>query len=63
MQTIFGSAILWIGVALLVIPLLAALMWGGTNLGWGMLAGLTFWPSLCLIAIGLVVGIARYRKR
>ena len=62
MRTIFGSGILWIGVALLAI--IMYLGWRGvTDPGWGMLAGLAFWPSLCLFAIGLVVGIARYRNR
>jgi len=62
MRTIFGlAAALWIGVTLLAIIMY---QWRrDTDPGWGMLAGIMFWPSLCLIAIGLVVGIARYRNR
>jgi hypothetical protein len=70
MRTIFGSWILWIGVALLVVgsgPLLTSIVYsesqGESNpnpVGLGMLAMVTFWPSIILVAIGLGLGIARY---
>ena len=63
----------WIGLILfavgsgplLVIILLAAL--GVTNdpnpnpVGFGMLAVCTFWPSVVLIAVGLLASLFRYR--
>jgi hypothetical protein len=71
MRTLFGSPVLWIGGALLVIgsgPLLTAVLYewsrGDTSanpVGWGILAFLTFWPSLILIVVGLGLGVARLR--
>ena len=71
MRTIFGSRILWVGVALLVIgtgPLLASslyLEWHGDSnpnpIGPGLLAMVTFWPSVLLVVIGLGLDVARYR--
>lgn len=71
MRTVFGSPVLWIGVALLVIgtgPLLTAGLYewsqGDKNSNpvvWGILAFFTFWPSMILIVIGLGLGVARLR--
>lgn len=59
------SRFLWIGVALLLAgcgPLVAIMAMAGVGLmqdpnpnpvGFGMLAGVTLWPSLGLIAIGV----------
>ncbi len=68
------SRLFWIGLALfvvgsgplLIIILMAAL--GATKdpnpnpVEFGMLAGITFWPSLILMIIGLVKSWMRYRK-
>jgi hypothetical protein len=68
------SLLFWIGLALfllgsgplLVIILMASL--GATKdpnpnpVGFGILAGLTFWPSLILMLIGLVKSWKRYRE-
>jgi len=72
MRAIFGSRVLWIGVALLVVgtgPHLVSVVyaeWQGDRnpnpIGPGILVMLTFWPSILLIVIGLGLGIARYRK-
>jgi len=69
MRTLFGSRLLWIGAALLVIgcgPLVAYIVYawsqGDTNpnpVGPGILAMFTFWPSIILIIVGLGSGIAR----
>jgi hypothetical protein len=71
-RTIFGSWLLWIGIALLVLgsgPLLVSVAYawsqGDRNpnpVGPGILAMFTFWPSIILIVIGLGLGIARYRR-
>jgi hypothetical protein len=71
MRTIFGSKVLWIGVALFVLgtgPLFATVAyakWQGdmnpNPIGPGLLAMFTFWPSILLIVIGLGLGIARNR--
>lgn len=73
MPTIFGSRALGIGIALLVIgtgPLLANVayleLWQGDRnpnpIGTGMLAMVTFWPSIILIVIG-IMGVVRSRKK
>jgi hypothetical protein len=71
MRTIFGSPVVWLGVALFVIgtgPLLAsaAYAWsqGDANpnpVVAGMFAGFMFFLSLPLILIGLGLGIAEHR--
>jgi hypothetical protein len=71
MRTIFGSPVLWLGVALFVIGagiLLASTMYalsqGDANpnpVVAGMLAGGMFVLSLPLILIGLGLGIAEHR--
>jgi hypothetical protein len=71
MRTIFGSSVLWIGVALLVIgysPLFLSVVYYAVwhpNLNpvlvpQALLAWLAFWPSMILVVIGLGLGIARY---
>jgi hypothetical protein len=71
MRTIFGSPVLWLGVALLVIG--AGILLVSTAAAWsqgdtnpnpvvaGMLAGGMFFLSLPLILIGLGLGIAEHR--
>ena len=56
MRTIFGSPVLWIGVALFVISSIPVDLFP-----LGMFFGiLTIWPSVILIVIGLGLGIAEY---
>jgi hypothetical protein len=67
-----GLWLLWIGLVLLILgsgPLVASgayLKWQGdpnpNPVGWGILAGLTFWPSVILIAVGLIQGVVRWRR-
>ena len=64
----------WIGLVFLVIgtgPLLGIIVMAKLGLthdpnpnpvGFGMLAGLTFWPSVGLIIAGIVQGRSRYRR-
>jgi hypothetical protein len=71
MRTIFGSPVLWLGVALFVIG--AGVLLASTMYAWsqgdmnpnpvvaGMLAGFMFLLSFPLILIGLGLGIAEYR--
>ena len=67
------SRILWIGVGFLTLgtgPLLAVIGIakmgiGDPNpnpLGFGILAFLTFWPSILLIVVGLIVSIVNWWK-
>ena len=73
MRTVFGSRVLWVGLALLVLgtgPLLASVLYawsrGDTNpnpVGPGILAMFTFWPSVILIVVGLGLGVAQYPRR
>jgi hypothetical protein len=66
-----GSRWLWIGLALLVVgtgPLVVSVLWlkwqGDPNpnpVGPGMCAMFTFWPSVALIAVGVVATILRRR--
>ena len=57
-------ALLVIGSGPLLIACLYAWSQGDANanpVGWGILAMLTFWPSVILIVIGLGLGVARLR--
>jgi len=68
------SRLFWIGLALFVVgsgPLLVIILMaslGATKdpnpnpVAFGILAGLTFWPSLILMIIGLVKSWRRYRR-
>jgi hypothetical protein len=73
MPTIFGSRVLWTGIALLLIgtgPLLANVayleLWQGDRnpnpIGTGMLAMVTFWPSIILIVIGTMRVVGNRKK-
>jgi hypothetical protein len=71
MRTIFGSAIFWLGLVVVVLgsgPLAVAAAYATMHgdlspnpVGLGILAFFTFWPGILLILIGLGVGIARFR--
>jgi hypothetical protein len=64
----------WTGLILLLLgsgPLLAVILlaWLGVTkdpnpnpVGFGMLAGLTFWPSVILMIIGVVQSYTRYKS-
>lgn len=61
LRQLFGSRVLWIGLALLVLgtgPLLVtiALDPKANPVGFGMLTFFTFWPSILMIVIGLCIG-------
>ncbi len=63
-HALFGSRVLWIGAALLVLgtgPLVVTALIDPTsnNVGFGMLTFFTFWPSILLIVAGLVMGVVR----
>lgn len=64
LRSLFGSWLLWVEVALLVLgtgPLLVtiALDPSANPVGFGMLTFFTFWPSILLIVLGLGVGVVR----
>jgi hypothetical protein len=71
MRTIFGSPVLWLGVALFVIG--AGILLASTTYAWsqgdanpnpvvaGMLAGFMFLLSFPLILVGVGLGIAEHR--
>jgi hypothetical protein len=68
------SLLFWIGLILFVVgsgPLLVIIFmaaFGATKdpnpnpVGFGILAGLTFWPSLILMIVGIVKSWRRYRR-
>ena len=67
MRTIFGSSILWIGVAVVLFaigPLFAIASRGSAEPGWGyggvILAFFVFCLGVLLILLGLGLGIARF---
>jgi hypothetical protein len=72
MRTIFGSPVLWLGVALFVIG--AGILLASTTYAWsqgdanpnpvvaGMLAGFMFLLSFPLILVGVGLGIAEHRE-
>lgn len=64
LKALFGSWWLWGGVGLLLIgtgPLVLTMLLDPTAnpVGFGMLTFFTFWPSLLLIAAGLIHGVFR----
>ena len=64
LKAVLGSKVLWAGVGLLVLgtgPLLLTIYFDPTSnpIGVGMLTFFTFWPSLLLIAAGLIHGVVR----
>lgn len=64
LRALFGSRLLWVGVALLVLgtgPLLLTVALDPTAnpVGFGMLTFFTFWPSILLIVVGTGVGVVR----
>ena len=68
------SRLFWTGLILLLLgsgPLLAVILlaWLGVTkdpnpnpVGFGMLAGLTFWPSAILMIVGVVQSFTRYKS-
>jgi len=68
------SLLFWIGLALFVVgsgPLLVIILMAAMGLtkdpnpnpvGFGILAGITFWPSLILMIIGFVKSWRHYRR-
>jgi hypothetical protein len=63
-QTLLGSRFLWIGAALLALgtgPLVITGLLDPTsnNVGFGMLTFFTFWASILLMVVGLILGVTR----
>jgi len=68
------SRVLWIGLTLLILgsgPLLTVILLAGLGVtkdpnpnpvGFGMLAFLTFWPSVILVIVGVVQSYSRYKS-
>ena len=67
LRDIFSSKVLWVGVGMLVLgtgPLLltVALDPKANPVGLGMLTFFTFWPSILLIVVGMILGVIRAVK-